>query len=164
PTRRSSDLRHPVSLSSGLSTPVILIDDVEQMTPNYVATLRMDDVDEIYLDRHAIVPSINNKAGIIKIYLRAGGARRSSENLSTDFQIKDGFARILEFKNSDYSQLGPAFQNYGALYWQPQAITTDKKQLQPKIELPNQKKATIIMEVISSEGRLISEMKIISLE
>lgn len=156
--------RHPVSINSGLSTPAILIDDVEQMTSNYVATLRMDDVDEIYLDRHAIVPSINNKAGIIKIYLRAGGAKRSSENLSTDFQIKDGFARILEFKNSDYSQLGPAFQNYGALYWQPQALTTDKKQLQPKIEYPNQKKATILTEGISSDGRLISEMKIISLE
>jgi hypothetical protein len=156
--------RLPVSLSSGLSTPVILIDDVEQMTTNYIATLRMDDVDEIYLDRHAIVPSINNKAGVIKIYLRLGGGRRTVENLSTDFQIKDGFARILEFKNSDYSQLGTAFQNYGALYWQPQALTTDKKQLQPKIEYPNQKKATILTEGISSEGRLISEIKIISLE
>ncbi|MFA7444843.1 MAG: hypothetical protein WCY89_02770, partial [Flavobacteriaceae bacterium] len=83
--------RHPISINSGLSTPVILIDDVEQMSPNYVATLRMDDVDEIYLDRHAIVASINNKAGVIKIYLRTGGARKSSENLSTDFQIKDGF-------------------------------------------------------------------------
>lgn len=156
--------RHPVSINSGLSTPAILIDDVEQMTPNYVVTLRMDDVDEIYLDRHAIVPSVNNKAGIIKIYLRTGGTRRSTENLSTDFQIKDGFARILEFKNSDYSQLGTAFQNYGALYWQPQALTTDNKQLKPKIEFPNQKKATIMIEGISSEGRLISEMKIISLE
>lgn len=156
--------RHPVSINSGLSTPAILIDDVEQMTPNYVTTLRMDDVDEIYLDRHAIVPSVNNKAGVIKIYLRVGGARKSSENLSTDFQIKDGFSRRHEFENSDYSQLGTAFQNYGALHWQPEAITTDKKQLQPKIAYPNQKKTTVFTEGVSSEGRLISEIKTVSLE
>jgi hypothetical protein len=156
--------RHPISLNSGLSSPALFIDDVEQMSFTYISTLRMDDIDEIYLDKYAIVPSINNKAGVIKIYLKTGGRNQSGQDLSSHFQIKGGFSRKYEFEHADYSMFEKGFQYYGALYWQPEAVSTDQKQLQPKTNYPNQENAIRHIEGVSSEGRLISEVQTIPLK
>lgn len=56
------------------------------------------------------------------------------------------------------------FQYYGALYWQPEAVSTDQKQLQPKTNYPNQENAIRHIEGVSSEGRLISEVQTIPLK
>ncbi|MBC8645481.1 hypothetical protein H9W95_20050 [Flavobacterium lindanitolerans] len=64
------------------------------MSFDLLLNMRMNEVDEIYINAHAIVPSVNNNIGIIKIYMKKGGSNSPQKNNAIPFEIKMLFQRL----------------------------------------------------------------------
>ncbi|MES2411954.1 MAG: hypothetical protein V4535_10980 [Bacteroidota bacterium] len=153
------------SLNGGQATPLVYIDERKVLSLDELDLMSSDEVDEVYLDPHAIVASMNNNQGIIKIYRKTGVGKSKQKQDPNSFYIKDGFARYFGFENADYetTQSG-GFDNYGLIHWLPQIMSDDSGQF--LFDIPNYNKSTakIIIEGMTGEGRLFHEEKIIDLE
>lgn len=156
--------RNRTSLRGGSTTPIVYIDGRQLMDFEELSGLRMDDLDEIYISAHAIVPSINNNHGIIKIYRKQPDFTlpNSKSKMKT---IVGGFEVIPTFENAEYtSEFTPEFENFGLIYWSPWILTDQNGNLKITIENKNHKKAKIIIEGFTMDGKLISEEREILLE
>lgn len=141
------------------SSPVVYMDDMQLMDFDQLWGMQMEDVDEIYLNAHAIVPSLDNRIGIIKIYrkwLKPTDADRPKDR-STELMVTNGFRKIIPFDNADYTnQSGAAFDSYGLLHWEPNALTDESGNFSCKVQNPLSGQCKIRVEGISSDGKLIS--------
>lgn len=157
--------RSVTTINGARSTPILFIDGLQQMSFDLLLNMRMNEVDEIYINAHAIVPSVNNNIGIIKIYMKKGGSGLPQKNNAIPFEIKNAFSKIEPFKNKLYTSTeNRGFQNFGLIHWIPAIYTHDSKEF--KFQIPNmgQKKVKLLIEGFSAEGQLISETRTISLE
>lgn len=151
------------SINGARSTPLVFIDDIQVMTLDMLMGMRMNEIDEIYLNPHAIVASIKNNMGIIKIY-RKTGAEANFKSEAMSFLIKKAFAPSEPFKNTLYvstSDIG--FLNFGLVSWLPTLITRGTNTF--KVEFPkmDQKTVKVLIEGFSADGKLISEIRTIDL-
>lgn len=157
--------RSVTTINGARSTPILFIDGLQQMSFDLLLNMRMNEVDEIYINAHAIVPSVNNNIGIIKIYMKKGGSSSPQKNNAIPFEIKNAFSKIEPFKNKLYTSTeNRGFQNFGLIHWIPAIYTHDSKEF--KFQIPNmgQKNVKLLIEGFSAEGQLISETRTISLE
>jgi hypothetical protein len=157
--------RSVTTINGARSTPILFIDGLQQMSFDLLLNMRMNEVDEIYINAHAIVPSVNNNIGIIKIYMKKGGSGLPQKNNAIPFEIKNAFSKIEPFKNKLYTSTeNRGFQNFGLIHWIPAIYTHDSKEF--KFQIPNmgQKKVKLLIEGFSAEGQLISETRTITLE
>ncbi|WP_333599463.1 hypothetical protein [Flavobacterium sp.] len=153
------------TLRSARATPLIYIDERIVMTPDELTMIQMNEIDEIYLNPHAIVPGMNNYEGIIKIYRKK--ISFSSYNQKPDpnsFYVKEGFSRYTFFKNADYENTqSQGFDNCGLINWSPRIQTDDSGQFLFEITDYNKPKGKVIIEGMTNEGQLFQEEKIIDL-
>lgn len=146
------------------TTPMIYVDNMQVLSFDVLLQMQTEDVDEFYINQHAVVSSVNNKMGIIKIYMKKDFSYRAKYNSPTSFLVKNGFKRVTPFKNENYmSTATKGFENFGVIDWEP-IITTDEKG-EFKLELPRtgQDSIKLLIEGISPDGKLISEVKTIYL-
>ncbi|NDI97704.1 hypothetical protein GWA97_01265 [Flavobacterium sp. LaA7.5] len=146
------------------TTPMIYIDNIQVLSFDILWNMQTEDIDEFYINQHAVVPSVNNRMGIIRLYMRKDYSSKAKNNSPTSFLVKNGFKRITPFKNTAYlSTATKGFENFGVIDWEP-LITTDEKG-EFKLELPRtgQDSIKLLIEGISPDGKLISEIKTISL-
>lgn len=157
--------RSITTINGARSTPVLFIDGVQQMSFDLLLNMRMNEVDEIYINAQAIVPSVNNNIGVIKIYLKKDGSSSLQKSSAIPYEIKNAFSKIEPFKNKLYvSTENKGFQNFGLIHWIPNIYSHESKDF--KFQIPNmgQKKVKLLIEGFSAEGQLISEIRTISLE
>jgi hypothetical protein len=154
------------SINGAQSTPNVYIDERQLMTFDELDMLTSDEVDEVYLDPYAIVASVNNKAGVIKIYRKKGITTNSKQKPDPNsFYIKDGFARYFGFKNVDYEMSqNEGFDNYGLIDWIPEIVHDESGQFQFKVMDFNKKKCKIIIEGMTFEGKLFHEEQLVELK
>lgn len=153
------------SINGGQSGPVVFIDDMQQMTYDVLASMRMDEIDEIYLNPHAIVPSVRNFMGIIKIYRKSGGSMSNSKSNSKPFTIEGGFEKQENFKLPLYSSTNDAgFQNLGVINWITTVTNNEKGEFNFDTPVLNQKSVMLLIEGFTADGILISETKTIDTE
>lgn len=151
--------RTVTSISAGKSTPQVFMDNIEMMDVEALRSVKLMDVDELYLSTTAIVPSVRNKMGIIKIYMRRKFSNNKAVLGHTNFMVKNGFKKINPFQNADYiSTSDKGFENFGLIDWED-VVTTDEKGAF-KIEVPNtgHKTVKVLIEGFSADGKLISEI------
>lgn len=145
------------------STPLIFMDGRQLMNFDELFGMRMGELDEIYLSSTAIVSSMNNNNGIIKMYRKAPDFFKPKKQKSNI--IKGGFEVITSFVNADYlSVYSKGFENFGLISWIPWVLTDNSGILKISIENKNLKKIKLIIEGFSVDGKLISEIKEISLQ
>lgn len=145
-------------------TPIIFIDGIQLMSLDILFGMTMDELDEIYISSTAIVASMNNNQGIIKMY------RKQPEFFDIDPNNKPktligGFKMITPFENANYiSENTNGFENFGLIYWSPWILTDEKGNL--KVVIPNNTRKTVklLIEGFTLDGVLISEIKEVSLE
>jgi len=113
--------RVPTTLNSAAATPDLYIDDRQLMSQEELTSLKMNELDEIYLNPHAIVPSMNNHFGVIKVYRKKVSLSNYNANsTASSILIKDGFSRIEPFKNADYENAqSSGFDHFGLIDWAP---------------------------------------------
>jgi hypothetical protein len=159
-------VRQRMSLNSPNPTPMVYIDDRPlQFSYNELDMMQMTEIDEIYIDSHAMSASMNNNIGIIKIYTKKPQNNYFAKQESKGFLIKEAFSEIVPFKDEDYlSTQNEGFSNYGVLGWS-QIVKSDESGtfLFDVIDY-NKAKCKIIIEGITPDGELFHEEKIVQLK
>ncbi len=156
--------RSRTTLNGAQSYPQLFIDNVQQMNFDVLLGMKMEEIDEIYINAHAIVPSIRNHMGLIKIYRKMGGPINNKKSNIVGYEVKDGFSQIQKFKNKSYvNTVDEGFQNFGVVNWVPDLLVQEEATF--KVETPTmmQEKVQVLIEGFSADGKLISEMVKINL-
>ena len=148
------------------TTPMIYMNTWQLMSFDVLDGIQTTEVDELYINQHMPVPGVDNKMGMIKIYLKPGGGFKSKKKQTeTAFLIKKGFEENKEFKNSEYlstyDDIG--FQNFGLIDWHPTIITDDKGEFSFSIPKLYSGKVKILIEGIAPDGKMVSEIKTVNL-
>ena len=145
--------------------PMLYVDNMQMRDFSVLLGIQTEDVDEFFINQHAIVPSVDNKMGIIRIYMKKDFSYRGKADVVNTFIIKDGFKKIIPFKNADYiSTFGnKGFENFGLIDWQPLIATDEKGSFKFTIPKLYSGDVKILIEGIGQDGKMISEVKTITL-
>lgn len=147
--------------------PQIIIDDFEQMSHDFLISLWMTQVDEVYYDRRVTVGSASSMRGyegMIKVYTKVPESLISESNALL-FQIKKGFSKNYAFKNKAYSLLqGNGFEKYGIVQWKSNLDIDANGVFQINIPFLHRQLVEVFTEGVAPNGALISERNNINLE
>lgn len=154
------------TLNSAQATPAIFIDERQIQSHDELSAMYMSEIEEIYLNPHAIVASINNNLGVIKIYRKKiTFSNYNSNQNSTQFFIKDGFSHIEAFKNAEYDTAqNSGFDHFGLIEWSPRIAIDEQGQFDFEVTDYNKTSCTIIIEGMTSEGQLFEEEHTLNLK
>nr|WP_322624153.1 hypothetical protein [uncultured Flavobacterium sp.] len=154
------------SINGGQSEPIIYLNNMQLLDHNQLNLIYMDEVDEIYMSSTAIVPSIRNYSGIIKIYLRPNIRKGKAKDNTPDIIVTGAYKKIQPFENIPYtSTIDKGFENFGILDWNTQVMSDEKGEF--TFSIPNnmgQKSVKLLIEGFSADGKLISETKTLQLK
>jgi hypothetical protein len=146
----------------GRLSPEIYITGRQLLSFEELQGMVMDDIDEIYLNPHAIVPSMQGRAGIIKIYRKQNGDRNMKDPKKS-ILIADGFSKIETFENPLLtSTAGAGFEKYGAIDWMPMVLTDSQGNFKFNFIDSNQDAVKIVIEGIAPDGKMFSETKFLT--
>ncbi|HEU4497043.1 MAG TPA: hypothetical protein VFR70_08345, partial [Flavobacterium sp.] len=153
------------SINAMRLSPIVYIDGVQVMTLDMLFGMRMTEIDEIYLNPHAIVASIKGNMGVIKIYRKTGLESSPFKNNDMSYIVKNAFAINETFKNIAYtSTADEGFRNYGTIHWIPAIITDQTNNFKFTFPSYGQKKLKFLIEGFSADGKLVSEVRTIDLK
>lgn len=157
--------RQRMSLNLPDPTPLVYINDRQLFSSfDELGFMQMIEIDEIFIDSRAIVASMNNNTGIIKIYTKKPKKEYFSKSPNSLF-IKEGFANTVFFKNEEYlNTKSVGFDNFAILGWFPRISTNDQGNFVFDIIDYNKDKAKIIIEGMDSQGNLFHEEKLVELK
>lgn len=149
------------SINAAQNGPIIYLDNVQLFDYSLLKQIQMSEVDELYMNQHAIVPSVRNYMGMIKIYLKKG-AKPYNKEAYPEILVKNGFERIAPFENISYiSTSDTGFENFGVIGWEPLIMADEKGGFSFSIPKTGAKEIKVIIEGFSADGKLISETKVL---
>ncbi len=125
----------------------------------------MDMVDEIYINKSGYGGGQSGSSGIIRIYLKKSLIGRGLKTKTKGLIIKNAFQKSAEYTNPEYSDYkGDAFQSLGSIHWIPNVATDANGDF--RFSFPNfhQDSVKVVIEGISSDGTVISEVKTIQIK
>lgn len=155
--------RSTTSINGSPGIPMIFLDNVQLRDFSFLQNFPMEDLDEIYVNPHTIIPSIRNYQGIIRMYRKAPNYSTTKTNLK-NIVMYNGFAKAPKFENANYTvTTTQGFTEFGVINWVPFILTDEKNAFQIDVPNYNQKKAKVIIEGFTFDGELISETQIIDL-
>lgn len=159
-------VRQKTSLNLPDQTPLVYVND-RMLFGSYdeIEFMKMVDIDEIYIDSHAIVASINNNCGIIKIYTKRAKTGYFDKPKPNAFFIKDAFSDTVSFQNADFENTqSQGFDNFGLLGWSPRIVATETGNFTFDVINYNKPKCRIIIEGMTPEGKLFQGEKTVELK
>ena len=143
--------------------PMIYVDNMIVMDPVVLMNVQTADVDELYINQHAVFPSVDNKMGIIKIYMRKDYSSRAKKEADNSFLITKGFKKIMPFSNADYaSTSGKGFENFGLIDWHPLITTDETGQFSFTIPRGPQEAIKVLIEGFAPDVTMISEIRTVA--
>ncbi|PZR20327.1 MAG: hypothetical protein DI539_11200 [Flavobacterium psychrophilum] len=150
------------SINAAQAGPIIYIDNVQQLDYSILSVILLGDVDEIYMSSTAIVPSVRNYQGVIRIYLKKGPKPGLNKNTTPSIIVKNAFEKPKAFQNVTYNSVDDkGFENFGIIDWQPTIMTNEKGEFNISIPKISSKPLKVLIEGFSADGKLISEIKTI---
>lgn len=155
--------RQRMSLNLPDPTPLVYINDRQLFSSfDELGFMQMIEIDEIFIDSRAIVASMNNNAGIIKIYTKKPKKGYFSKPNPNSFFIKDAFSDNVSFKNEEYANIQSiGFDNFAILGWFPRISSNESGDFGFDVIDYNKTKSKIIIDGMDSEGNLFHEEKIV---
>ena len=143
--------------------PTVFLDDIEVTDFNILDNMSLKLVSEIYINKNGTTIQ-STGTGVIKIYTNKEYRSAPRKSLAKSFIISNAFAIELNYKNPTYASYSDeGFSNYGTIFWEPN-LETEGNLIQFSIPNLNQKRITVQIEGISTEGKLISTIKTINLD
>ncbi|KGO94236.1 hypothetical protein [Flavobacterium subsaxonicum] len=156
--------RTATTLNSAPPKPIVYIDNMQVMDYDILRTIAMNEVDEIYMNPHAIVPSVRNFMGIIRIYINHNVKSKAQQALP-EIIVKNGFERITPFENVIYNTTeDEGFASFGVIDWEANIMTDENGAYNLTIPNTAQKSIKVLIEGFSADGKLISETKVITVK
>ena len=158
--------RQRMSLNLPDPTPLVYINDRQLFSSfDELGFMQMIEIDEIFIDSRAIVASMNNNAGIIKIYTKKPKKGYFSRPNPNSFFMKDAFSDNVSFKNEEYANTQSiGFDNFAILGWFPRISSNESGDFGFDVIDYNKTKSKIIIDGMDSEGNLFHEEKIVDLK
>jgi hypothetical protein len=147
-------------------TPIVYIDDRQlYFDYNELEFLKMDELDEIYINALAIVVGINNNLGIIRIYTKKQQNAYSKKSNPNSFFVKDAFSKNSTFQNLEYENASSnGFNNFGTINWFTKTISDSNGNFTFDILDYNKKNCKIIIEGMTTDGQIFHEEKVVQLK
>jgi hypothetical protein len=149
----------------GNNTPVIYLDDFPLEQFSLLRNMLLSTIDEIYINKTGFGAGINGSNGVIRIYSKPVANGSSNIKIkSKAFYITNGFQQTISYTNPKFTNVqNDSFKTYGTIHWVPNINTDANGDF--KFSIPNlyQKTIKIIIEGISTDGKLLSEVKTIAL-
>jgi hypothetical protein len=156
--------RLKTTVNAAQATPEISLNGRILTQHDELRDIKLEEVDEVYLNPHAIVASIKNNIGVIKIYMKKldfGNAKPQTKS----YEIKEGFAALKNFENPVMaSTTDTGFRNFGVVQWIPTVLTDDKGAFSFDIPQTGLKTVTISVEGFTPDGQLISERQTVVID
>lgn len=145
------------SLRGQPTRPVVFVDGRQVLSFDELDPIHMQDVDEIYYDKQAIVANGGNANGIIKVYLRRQPAFQQKD-ITKKIHVKDAFAPMETYEPPLYS-FGNAsgFAQYGVVNWIPDVRPQETGEFNKSFEHNITTDVIVIMAGFAPDGSLIHE-------
>ncbi|TXD95107.1 hypothetical protein ES724_02855 [Gillisia hiemivivida] len=149
--------RQSSTISSARVTPIVYLNNIQLFDLSILSVMRMYEVAEVYINAQAIVASVRNNIGIVKIYTKAGYVTAAKDGV-VPFQVVNGFAIQKPFENSFYySTSDRGFKNFGLVHWIPTVLTNDEGKIEFQAPKLGQEDLRVRIEGFAADGTLISE-------
>jgi hypothetical protein len=147
-------------------TPIVFIDDRQLYFDFYeLNDLKMNEIDEIYINAYTAVAGINNNIGIIKIYRKKEQNKYSKKIHPNSFFVKDAFSKFSTFQNLEYmNAFSSGFNNFGIISWFTKTILDSDGNFTFDIPDYNRQNCKIIIEGMATDGQVFHEEKIVQLK
>ena len=143
------------------ASPAVFIDERKLFHFDELFGLRMGEIDEIYLSTQAVVPMSPGSIGIIKIYMKENKGVYKPKVLSKSLVV-DGFEVNQPFVNAEYSSaINKGFENFGVLHWEPNIQANETGSFDFEMPETDFKTVKVLIEGLSPDGRMISEIRTI---
>lgn len=143
------------SISS--SPPSIYLDNEMLLDFDFLYSLPITDVDEIYIDRSGFSDTAG-RSGSIKIFLKKGIKTDIINYKFSKLFVTNGYAKNIDYKISEF-QTQKEFTYFGTLNWYSNIPLKENKNFEIKFPKGNQKEIQLQIEGFSEDGQLISEIK-----
>lgn len=148
------------SMSPFTKPPVIYLDGfrLNEQLRDFPLSL----IDEIYYEHAGLMES---NGGTIYIYRQEGRVANHRPNTSfTSVLAEEGFQKPSKFVGLiDSENMNELFKKYVCVFWEPNVIIADNKELEISFPRLGLSRFKILIEGISNEGALFSEEKIIEI-
>ncbi|WP_435413360.1 hypothetical protein [Psychroserpens mesophilus] len=160
--------RQPVSILAS-NSPLLIVDGIN-FGRNYeiLTSMRTNEIDEIYFNKSGLGYGSQGGAGVIRIYLKNNLGILSDNSLAryaNSLLVSGGFADQKEFYSPlFYDKSSSLFNSYGAIDWQPELISDKNGNVEFKIKNTGTENLLLIIEGFSINGKLISEIKELSIK
>ncbi len=150
--------KHSNTMTGNLQSPAIFVDDFKLMTFNDLQSYKMQEIDEIYLNAHAVVPGMQNYSGIIKIYRKhVITSSKKEQLLYSSYFVQNGFSKSSQYQAPQYlSFSNKGFENFGVYDWNPNVLTDDEGNFEFYFNNPGVNDVILNIEGMSFEGEIIS--------
>lgn len=140
--------------------PRVYVDNMRVLDYDQLLNIQTADVDEFYVNQHAVVPGVDNEMGIIKMYMKRDFATKNADSKTAFHLIENGFQKIYPFENARYASYSDeGFKKFGLIDWQPLIATKDNGEFDFTVPQAWDYPINILIEGISNDGKIISEIK-----
>lgn len=156
--------RRVLTTSSGAISPTVFIDNVAQIDFRFLASLRINEIEEMSISQRGNLIGSAGAAGVIQIFTKTSFNNKSKSKFNSHIS-KNGYSKQKEYYSPNYDKLNyEAYSQYGVIYWEPMIKENKKGELVFKI--PNYKsgKINIYIEGMTEDGSLISKIETITLK
>lgn len=144
---------------SGSREPTILIDNAPIIDVNILYGLKMNDIDEIYINKRGYGAGSAGRGGVISIFPKKTATfNKNSKTNTRNYLCKNGFTAFLPFKNDFWIDFqNESFVNFGTVFWNPR-VTSDANG-DFEIVIPTTKVGDMLIHVngINSSGQLLTK-------
>lgn len=146
------------------TTPMVWVDNMPIMSFDQLLGIYTDDVDELYIHPHVPAPSVANKMGWIKIYMKKDFSHwDKKKKQEASYIVKNGFQKIVPFTNADYTSFSDkGFVNFGILDWQPLAIADENGVYKLTLPYYGEGPVKLVIEGINPDGSVYSGVQVIN--
>jgi hypothetical protein len=145
--------------------PAVFIDNIQILDYNSLEGLDLSAIDEIYLDKNRNDLTMANWVGFIKIYTKKNNFTLSTNPKSESIFVKNGFQNYSPFTLPKYvSFTNNAFKRFGVINWIPSVETNENGSYRFSIPNMYQKSIRILIEGVSENGELYSDVREITIE
>jgi hypothetical protein len=142
----------------GRESPAVFVDDFQLFDYNFLVSINMSSVDEIYIDQSGFSDTSLGNTGTIKIYLKTGSEEKYYKTKLTTLVATGGFSKNFIYNNSNFDNQ-KEFYSFGTLNWTPTIQLKENSNFEIKFPKGNQTEIQVVIEGFTNDGQLISEIR-----
>lgn len=151
----------------GTSSPAVFLDNSPVYDFSQLQNILLNEIDEIYINKHGYGMGDNGINGSIRIYRKKGfySPPRTNEVKSKSILITKGFQQLKSYKNLNYENYTQDnFQKNGTIHWIPNIYTNESGNFNFTIPHFDQEKIILNIQGIDNLGQLYYQNIIINVK